>query len=122
MITSVAFVVYPVSDLARSRHFYETVLDLKLGELVGNEWVEYDVGGATFAITTVDMGHPPGAKGGVVAFETADLDTFVSALKTRSVRFIVDTFATPVCRMAVIQDPDGNDVTIHQRQPRAPRA
>ena len=116
MITSIAFTVYPVREMARSRRFYENVLGLTIGYTFGDVWVEYDVGGSTFAITTTDMGHAPGAKGAVVAFETADLDAFVKALKEKSVSFVVETFSTPVCRMAVIQDPDENHITIHKRR------
>ena len=115
MITSIAFTVYPVTDMAQSRSFYEKVLGLTSSHAFGNEWVEYDVGGSTFAITTTDMGHPPGAKGAVVAFEVADLDAFVKMLKEKSVTFVTDIFETPVCRMTVISDPDGNHITIHKR-------
>lgn len=115
MITSIAFTVYPVKDMTRSRAFYENVLGLTVRDAWGDQWVEYDVGGSTFAITTTDMGHPPGSKGAVIAFETTDLDALVTALKKQSVPFVVDTFSTPVCRMAVIEDPDQNHVTIHQR-------
>ena len=115
MITSIAFTVYPVREMARSRRFYENVLGLTVGYTFGDVWVEYDVGGSTFAITTTDMGHPPGAKGAVVAFETSDLDAFVNTLKEKSVPFVVEPFSTPVCRMAVIEDPDENHVTIHKR-------
>ncbi|MEW6681358.1 MAG: VOC family protein [Nitrospirota bacterium] len=115
MITSIAFTVYPVSDMARSRRFYENVLGLRTEHAFGDQWVEYDVGGSTFAITTTDMGHPPGAKGAVVAFETTDLDAAVRRLKEQSVPVVVETFSTPVCRMVVIEDPDENHVTIHQR-------
>jgi len=73
------------------------------------------MGDSSFAITNVDMGHTPGAKGAVVAFETADLDVFVTTLKEKSVTFVVEIFSTPVCRMAVIQDPDGNHIAIHTR-------
>ena len=115
MITSMAFTVYPVREMARSRSFYENVLGLVVSSDFGNQWVEYDVGGSTFAITTMDMGHVPGAKGGVVAFETSDLDACVKTLKAKSVTFMLEPVSTPVCRMAVIQDPDENHVTIHKR-------
>jgi predicted enzyme related to lactoylglutathione lyase len=51
----------------------------------------------------------------VVAFETSDLDAFVKTLKEKSVPFVVEILSTPVCRMAVISDPDENHVTIHKR-------
>jgi len=81
MITSIAFTVYPVMDMARSRNFYEGVLGLTLSSNFEDVWVEYDLGDSTFAITTTEMGHTPGAKGAVVAFEVSDLDVFVNTLK-----------------------------------------
>ncbi len=45
MITSIAFTVYPVTDMARSRGFYEGVLGLTISENYRDEWVEYDLGG-----------------------------------------------------------------------------
>ena len=77
-------------------------------------WVEYDVAGSTFAITT-DRGPVPGAKGAVVAFEVSDLDGFVYKMKERAVPFVTEPFDTPVCRMAVIADQDGNHITPHKR-------
>jgi predicted enzyme related to lactoylglutathione lyase len=116
MITSIAFTVYPVSNMERARTFYEHVLGLHKSYAYHNEWVEYDLGESTFAITTTDMGHTPGSKGAVVAFEVSDLDAFVQKMKERAVVFVTEVFDTPVCRMAVIEDPDGNHITIHKRK------
>lgn len=63
MITSIAFTVYPVSNRERARAFYEHVLSLHVSCHYQNVWVEYEVGGSTFAITTTEMGHTPGANG-----------------------------------------------------------
>jgi len=115
MITSIAFTVYPVSDMARARAFYEHVLGLHMSYNYRDAWVEYDIGNSTFAITTTDTGQSPGAKGAVVAFEVSDLDAFVHKMKERAVLFVTETFDTPVCRMAVIEDQDGNHITIHKR-------
>ena len=115
MIKSIAFTVYPVTEMARSRSFYEGVLGLTPGYCYGDKWVEYDLGDSTFAITTTDMGHTPGAMGAIVAFEVEDMDAFVSSLKEKSVTFVIDTFSTPVCRIAAIADPDGNHISIHKR-------
>ncbi|HEX3444874.1 MAG TPA: hypothetical protein VHS80_09155 [Chthoniobacterales bacterium] len=40
-------------------------------------------------------------------------------LKAKSVRFEVEGMETPVCRMAIIADPDDNKITIHKRHPQA---
>lgn len=117
MITAIAFTVYPVSNMERARAFYEHVLGLHISRHYRDVWVEYDISASTFAITTTEMGHTPGAKGAVVAFEVSDLDAFILKMKERAVPFVLEAFDTPVCRMAVIEDPDGNHVTIHQRHP-----
>ena len=116
MITDIAFTVYPVSNMDRARAFYEHVLGLHVNYHYQNQWVEYDLGESTFAITTTDMGHTPGAKGAVVAFEVSDLEAFVHKMKERAVTLVTEIFDTPVCRMAVIEDPDGNHITIHKRK------
>ena len=115
MITSIAFTVYPDSNMGWARAFYEHVLALHASHHYQDVWVEYEVGGSTFAITTTDMGHTPGAKGAVVAFEVSDLDAFVHKMKERAVSFATEALDTPVCRMAVIEDQDGNYITIHKR-------
>ncbi|HTO03741.1 MAG TPA: VOC family protein [Opitutus sp.] len=115
MIQSIAFTVYPVSDISAARNFYENVLGLKLSRNFNDQWIEYDVGDGTFALTTMQMGHTPGAKGAVVAFEVDNLDLTVAELKAKSVPVVLEPMPTPVCRMAVIADPDGNHVTLHRR-------
>ena len=70
MITGIAFYVYPVSDMARARRFYEEVLDL---------------------------------------------DMTLNRFKQLDVPFVREVFATPVCRMAIVADPDGNHIIVHKR-------
>ena len=67
MFNSIAYFVYPVTDLARARKFYEETLGLKLEMNFQDMWMEYDLAGQAFAITNVDMGHKAGVKGGNVA-------------------------------------------------------
>lgn len=117
MFKKIAFTMYPVSDLSRARNFYEKILGLALSkESAGGSWVEYDLpGGGCFAITTLAEGVKPSANsGGSVAFEVEDLDSLVSQLKSKGVKFKLDIFPSPVCRMAVILDSEGNAVTLHQ--------
>lgn len=117
MLKKVAFTMYPVTDMARARRFYEEILKLAPGT-VGAEgkWVEYDLpGGGCFAITTLAEHVKPSAdSGGSIAFEVDDLDALVSDLKGKEVSFKFDTFETPVCHMAIVVDSEGNAVTLHQ--------
>lgn len=50
-----------------------------------------------------------------MAFEVSDLGAFVHKMNERALSFVTEAFDTPVCRMTVIEDPDGNHITIHMR-------
>jgi predicted enzyme related to lactoylglutathione lyase len=116
-ITEIAFSGYPVTDLARARKFYEGVLGLKptlINEQV--KWIEYDLGGTTFGIGAYPQ-WKPSADGPLVAFEVDDFEKTVAELKKAQIPFSFETIETPVCHIAMIQDPDGNSVMIHKRKP-----
>lgn len=117
MLKKIAFTMYPVADINRARNFYEKTLGLTMSKASsGGAWIEYDLpGGGCFAITTLAEGVKPSSNsGGTVAFEVDDLDGLVSQLKSSGVKFKLETFSTPVCRIAVILDSEGNSVTLHQ--------
>lgn len=117
MLKKVAFTMYPVVDIQRAQEFYAKHLGLSPNKIASNGcWVEYDLpGGGCFAITTLATGVKPSSEsGGSIAFEVDDLDELVSQLKRNHVKFKLDIFASPVCRMAVIVDSEGNAVTLHQ--------
>ncbi len=117
MITELAFVATPVTDMRRAQTFYEGILGLKsTHEAVEGHWVEYELPGGTFAITDMQPEWKPSNQGTVAAFEVDDIDDTVARLKLNGVEFFEDLFDTPVCRMAVVADPDGNKVTIHQHK------
>ncbi|MBS0359099.1 MAG: VOC family protein [Proteobacteria bacterium] len=117
MIKKVAFTMYPVENIERARSFYEKTLQLKSGSISPDAaWVEYDLpGGGCFAITTLAEGVKPSANsGGSIAFEVDNLDDLVNRLKSEGVQFKFDIFSTPVCRMAIALDSEGNALTLHQ--------
>ena len=122
MIKKVAFTMYPVLDLDRARSFYENILGLKVNSIYPDKeqnrgsWVEYDLPeGGCFAITDMIKELKPSSNsGGSIAFEVKDLDSLVKDLKARNIEFKLDTIITPVCKMAVIVDSEGNGVTLHQ--------
>ena len=117
MIKKVAFTMYPVENMTRARQFYEEILQLKPGIISSQgQWEEYDLPeGGCFALTTLATGVTPSANaGGTIAFEVANLDECIIQLKTKQVKLKLDTFATAVCKMAVIIDSEGNAVTLHQ--------
>ena len=117
MIKHIAFTLYPVTDMARARRFYEDTLGLRLTrrEVREFEWVEYDLDGGTFALTNVTGGGAPSADaGGSIAFEVENVDETVEQLRAKGVRVKLEPLSTPVCRLAVILDSEGNALTLHQ--------
>lgn len=117
MITEIAFTGTPVTDIKRAREFYEGALGLKpTMESAGGLWVEYDIGGGTFAIGCYGEAWKPSAEGTCVAFEVEDLDATVAQLKSRKVEFHMEVTDSPVCRFGIVLDPDGNKIMIHKRK------
>jgi predicted enzyme related to lactoylglutathione lyase len=117
MIKHIAFTLYPVTDMARARRFYEETLGLRLArrEVREFEWVEYDLDGGTFALTNLtEGGAPSGDAGGSIAFEVQNVDQMVEQLRSKGVRIKLEPLSTPVCRLAVILDSEGNALTLHQ--------
>mgnify|MGYP000336093219 FL=1 len=120
-ITEIPFVGYPVSDMNRARDFYERVLGLEPGdidheikEMPGKYWVEYEIGAQTLAIS--NAWEPSGQSGPSVAFEVEDFQESVNHLKKEGVKILAECIETSVCRMALIEDLDGNGITIHKRK------
>jgi predicted enzyme related to lactoylglutathione lyase len=117
MMKKVAFTMYPVKDLKRARMFYEDTLGMQVGKISAEgAWVEYDLpGGGCFALTTLAQGVEPSSNaGGSIAFEVPDIEKLSQKLKSAGVTFKLDTFSTPVCKMAVILDSEGNALMLHQ--------
>lgn len=121
MFKKVAFTMYPVENMERAREFYEKTMQFSLSKSsVNGAWIEYDMpGGGCFAITTLAQGVKPSSNaGGSIAFEVEDLEKLVDRLKSEGVKFKLDTFTSPVCKMAVIIDSEGNALTLHQLHPK----
>jgi predicted enzyme related to lactoylglutathione lyase len=121
-IVEIAFTGYPVTDMPRARAFYEGVLKLEPTRTVENgdlAFIEYDLGPSTFAISNMSAEEwKPSRDGPIIAFEVEDFDSAIARLRESNVKFVLDPFETPVCRMAIIADPDGNSICIHKRHPR----
>lgn len=116
MIRKVAFTLYPVSDMAAARAFYEGALGLTTQARETSPWVEYDLpGGGCFAITTVMADKPSASAGGTIAFEVDDIEALSASLRAQGVRMGADEMIRgPHCRMMPIFDPDGNSMILHQ--------
>lgn len=116
MIERIAFTVYPVSDMSRARAFYEGQLGLSVSEDFDNHWVEYEPGGkGVFAISDMpEVGRADAQAGGTVAFEVDDVDAMTGTVRAAGGVVVVEPFDTPVCRLSVVLDPEGNSVILHR--------
>ncbi len=116
LFKDIAFTIYPVKDVKASRRFYEGPLGLKVTANWNDQWVEYDIGGGTFAITAADATHQAGARGASVGLEVVDLDAVMARLKDHAVPIVDGPFDSPACRGCVIRDPDDNEIILHARK------
>jgi predicted enzyme related to lactoylglutathione lyase len=117
-VKDIGFVGIPVTDISRARSFYEGVLGLTVaGQMMGGQWIEYNVGTNTLAIANVGEQWQPSDQGTSVALEMEGFDDTIAELKNSNVKFAAEPFETPCCHMAVIQDPDGNNLIIHKLKP-----
>jgi predicted enzyme related to lactoylglutathione lyase len=116
MIKKVAFTMYPVKDSKRARAFYEGTLGLTRGSAASNGvWTEYDLpgGGCVALFATQDI-QPSAEAGASVALEVDDLDAQITRLKAAGVRFKAELIPSPVCRMSIILDSEGNSIILHE--------
>jgi predicted enzyme related to lactoylglutathione lyase len=113
MIKEMAFVSYPVTDIARATAFYRDTIGLIPGESFGDSVVEFDIGGATFAVDAESIGAP-GTQCSV-AFEVDDIVAMRAALVKEGVP-VTEVLEFPPCFAAFVTDPDGNRFALHQRK------
>jgi predicted enzyme related to lactoylglutathione lyase len=116
MVKELAFVAYFVRDVGQARRFYADVLGLTPGEWFNEDWIEFDLGNATFALdgTGEALGIMPGTSTGA-AFEVDD----VRAMRQRLIDAgaeVSDVYEFPPCWACFARDPEGNRFTLHQRR------
>jgi predicted enzyme related to lactoylglutathione lyase len=119
-IKEIAFFAYAVSDMKRSRAFYEGVLNLRPNSEYdgsGNpNWVEYDIGSGTLGIGCAPGMWEPSEKGASAALETENFEEALADVKAKNIPIVMGPHEFPSCRMVVIADPDGNRITLHKRK------
>ncbi|HEY9841689.1 MAG: VOC family protein [Candidatus Sericytochromatia bacterium] len=121
MFKKIAFTLYPVKDPQRARAFYTETLGLTLGSHSANGvWTEFDLpGGGCLALFATGDIQPSAEAGGSVALEVEDLDGLIEQLKAKGVAFRGEMIHSPVCRMSIILDSEGNSLLLHQLKPKS---
>ncbi len=117
-IKGIAFVNYGVSNVAKSNEWYTKTLGLKETAHYTSpegESYEYDIGPHT--LTIGKWGEFEAPKGGAMAaLEVDNFDAFLKDLTKKKVTVAMPTLDTGVCKMAIILDPDKNQIMIHQKK------
>jgi len=116
LFKDVAFVMYPVKDMGAARSFYEQTLGLTQTANWQDQWIEYDIGHGTLAISLADEKHKPGTHGPTVGLEVTNWDAVLAHVKQAGIRMVGEPFDTPVCRGCIIADPDGNEIIVHSKK------
>ncbi len=108
---------YMVKDAARAIAFYRDVLGLEPVRVYpDNRGAEYELAdGTTFGLWGGGGAVMPFQPSNGILFAVDDLPAAVSALKARGIPVVME-HETPVCFMAMINDTEGNLVTLHKRK------
>jgi len=116
-ITGMDLSGYMVKDAPRAIQFYREVLGLEpVLTYPEDRGAEYELpDGATFGLWGGGGRVMPFQPSNGILFAVDDLDATVSAVKARGIPILMET-ETPVCFMAMINDTEGNIVTLHQRK------
>lgn len=124
-IKQMAYVAYAVDDMTEARRFYGVTLGLEETGVLMKEgiaiWAEFEIpGGQTIAIANSGKRWEPDRQGGRICFEVSDIEAAVAQLGAAGVQFYQALTDYPICRMALISDPSGNTLAIHQIKPNHP--
>ncbi len=116
MVKELSFVVYYVCDVMKARRFYGEVVGLRAGEWFNDDWIEFDLGNATFALdaTGEELGITSGTSSGA-AFEVDDIRAMRQRLLDAGVE-ATDVYEFPPCWTCFARDPEGNRFILHQRK------
>lgn len=116
-ITGMDLSGYMVKDASRAIGFYHDVLGLEpVAVYPDNRGAEYELAdGTTSGLWGGGGGVMPFQPSNGILFAVDDLAAAVAAVKARGIPVLMER-ETPACFMAMINDTEGNTVTLHKRK------
>jgi predicted enzyme related to lactoylglutathione lyase len=116
-ITGIDLSGYMIKDYDRAMAFYGGVLGLTPTTVYpGGAGAEFELAdGTTFGLWNPGDAMPFRPSSGLL-FAVEDLDAAKAALTANGVAIKME-HESPICFMAMCEDPDGNDVVLHKRKP-----
>jgi predicted enzyme related to lactoylglutathione lyase len=115
---AVDFISYAVTDMDKAEAFWRDALGLPVEVARGepgtraNGYMELDAGGVAIGLVAMPQIHP----NGIVALAVDDVGEAVEELRGKGGKVAMEMIESPVCWMAVVADPDGNQVLLHRRK------
>jgi predicted enzyme related to lactoylglutathione lyase len=119
MIRKVAFFAQPTGDIAAAKSFWGDLLGLELEVDYGGKWAEYRTPeGKTIALDSFSAEREGATP--YLALETDDFEGDLQRLREAGVEVLMepthnkDEQGLDICSMAIVKDPAGNPLMLHQ--------
>ena len=105
-----------VSDVDSALVFYNEILGMKIKSHWGKDFAELEMNGLTIGLHPAPKKGPrPGTSGSIsLGFEVENLDSTVTELKAKGVKFHGSLVDDGPVRLAFFGDPDGNSLYLTQ--------
>lgn len=119
-IMGIAGVLCAARDLPRARAFYEDLLGLTPTRVFGPEGdrlVQYQPGGFTLTLVPAHSPLARAAGSGGVSFTPTDFEAALRELRRAGVTVLLEPVESPLGRLAIVLDPEGNRVVLREREP-----
>ena len=114
-VLGIDFTLFAVSNMEKSLAFYRNVFGIPLACLVHDgTWAEFEINPGTLVLRQGDDITQPG--GGTVALAVEDVKAAIEELEQAGIQLHSPLGESPVCFWAIVEDPDGNRVIVHQRK------
>jgi len=112
-IRGVDFIWTVAADIERTACLYRDVIGLPETGIQADDWREFQAGSTTLAVTPAHVGiRPPNV---LLALAVDDVDAALAEARARGIDILHEVRDTPACRNAMIADPEGNPIWLHQR-------
>lgn len=117
MTQKIAYISYPVTNMARAVEFYQNVLALK-PLFIRDDWSEFDLGGQRLALHKVDA-HPETSAGEApfLSLLAQPIEQVIETLKQKGVKAFDPIEEHPFGKFSGFKDPDGNHLGLYQPPP-----
>src|SRR5262245_171826 len=113
-VRAIDFVVVNVADMARSVRFYRETLGVDAPlSIDAPHWQEFETAPVAVALRQDPRG--PGVNA-AIALAVEDVRAAVEELRPQGVPVLIEPRESDTCVTALIQDPDGNLLLLHQRK------